>query len=302
MLETGRDALIRETNSDAINCKLSAVNAGYLQDDFVSIFLKKTPNKAPVMNRGTYTRTYGIDKVVNDFLTKNGTNSQIISLGAGSDTRFFNFKSKQLSPKVYVEIDFEQITAKKTMSICKNKKTLSLLSNHKIIKGGTELVSDEFWLLSGDLRDFKSILDRMFGMGIDIKLSTLFISECVLIYIDPVSAADQIISLASTFENVQFITYEPILPDDVFGETMIKNLKNRGLELPGLFVYPSLEAQETRYKNFGFQESKAMDLNTVWDNISADERERISKLEIFDEVEEWHLMQSHYCLVVSIKN
>jgi hypothetical protein len=31
-------------------------------------------------------------------------------------------------------------------------------------------------------------------------------------------------------------------------------------------------------------------------HISSDERARIAKLEIFDEVEEWELMGDHYCV------
>lgn len=42
-------------------------------------------------------------------------------------------------------------------------------------------------------------------------------------------------------------------------------------------------------------------MNIVYrDRLGADaERSRIEKLEIFDEFEEWDLLQSHYCLCLS---
>jgi hypothetical protein len=38
------------------------------------------------------------------------------------------------------------------------------------VSGGTELVSKDYWLLAGDLKDFKSvILPRMLNMGMDLR-------------------------------------------------------------------------------------------------------------------------------------
>lgn len=35
--------------------------------------------------------------------------------------------------------------------------------------------------------------------------------------------------------------------------------------------------------------------------LNEDDRERIEKIELFDEFEEWDLLQSHYCLCVGSK-
>jgi [phosphatase 2A protein]-leucine-carboxy methyltransferase len=47
---------------------------------------------------GTYVRTRAIDKLVEAFLeSPSGTSKQIVSLGAGTDTRFFNMKASPSS-------------------------------------------------------------------------------------------------------------------------------------------------------------------------------------------------------------
>jgi O-methyltransferase involved in polyketide biosynthesis len=160
------------------------------------------------------------------------------------------------------------------------------------------LISKDYWLISGDLTDFKNIIDNLVKRGLDTFKPTLFLSECVLIYINP-SIGDEIISLASNvFQKSYFITYEQVNPDDAFGKTMISNLASRGVSLESLSKYPSLESQQKRYNDLGFKDVQVMDLFTYWTSqVSDQEKIRISKLEIFDEVEEWKLLTTHYCFV-----
>ena len=57
------------------------------------------------------------------------------------------------------------------------------------------------------------------------SVPTLFVSECVLIYVPPENG-DQLIKWCSdTFITSAFITYEQINPFDPFGKTMISNLR-----------------------------------------------------------------------------
>ena len=73
----------------------SAVNLGYLNDPFVSHLYRPKygessqsgSRKPPLINVGTHHRTWAIDLLVDQFLEKGGR--QIVSLGAGSDTRFW---------------------------------------------------------------------------------------------------------------------------------------------------------------------------------------------------------------------
>ncbi|CAG8564664.1 3591_t:CDS:2 [Dentiscutata heterogama] len=86
-----QDNAIRGTNEDAITSKLSAVNAGYIQDDYVKYFHKRPTKRSPLINRGS-----------------------ISSL-----QKFYK----------YFEIDFPEITAKKAAIIRKNKELSEIIGD-----------------------------------------------------------------------------------------------------------------------------------------------------------------------------
>lgn len=98
-------------------------------------------------------------------------------------------------------------------------------------------------MIAGDLRDFGDILTKLESRGLDKSLPTLFLSECVLIYLDT-EVGDSIVCKASSFPLASFVTYEQIMPDDPFGKTMLSNLKVARRDLRDSFVdfrfYPSI--------------------------------------------------------------
>lgn len=102
--------------------------------------------------------------------------------------------------------------------------------------------------------------------------------------------------LTKFFEhNVAVINFEMIRPNDSFGQMMIENLEARGCLLPGLKDVPDEEAQISRMLEAGFKFAHCESMLRVHNSkLDATERERIEKLEIFDEFEEWDLLQSHY--------
>jgi [phosphatase 2A protein]-leucine-carboxy methyltransferase len=74
------------------------VNLGYLNDPFVTHLYRpkyglgessttRNTRKPPLINVGTHHRTWAVDLLVDRFLEAGG--KQIVSLGAGSDTRFW---------------------------------------------------------------------------------------------------------------------------------------------------------------------------------------------------------------------
>lgn len=69
-----------------------------------------------------------------------------------------------------------------------------------------------------------------------------------------------------------------------------------------LETYPTKESQSERYKLLGYENTEIEDMNTIYyEVIDTNEINRISRLEIFDEFEEYHMMQSHYFFLVSKK-
>ncbi|KAJ3253345.1 hypothetical protein HK103_000724 [Boothiomyces macroporosus] len=259
------DETIRGTNDDALQSKLSAINAGYIDDKYASVFLKRGEKRAPIINRGTFTRTYSIDHLISKFIEKH-ERSQILSIGAGSDSRYFCLKDRNQQPTRYIEIDFPQITGKKAMTVCKNKQTKALLGEVSIENGGLDLYSEDYCLIAGDLREFKSkILLQLLSKGVDTSVPTLVLSECVMIYLDPTVSDMLIQTIAESFKESYFISFEQILPNDAFGGQMLHNLKLRGIELLGISAYPTIDSQIQRFIDHGFKSCIAHDMNTLYE-------------------------------------
>lgn len=110
------DATIQGTDTDAAVSRLSAVELGYLSDPFARLFVQgPATRRLPIINRGTYTRTTAIDMLVDRFLATTNPDEprQIVSLGAGTDTRCLRLFSSSASHRniAYHEIDFPTIMA-----------------------------------------------------------------------------------------------------------------------------------------------------------------------------------------------
>lgn len=113
-----------------------------------------------------------------------------------------------------------------------------------------------------------------------------------------------ILSFVSKFfeENVAVINFEMINPNDPFGQTMVMNLEDRGCQLLSINDIPNEQAQEERMSESGFTYSYCENMLRVHNcRLDDKERERIEKIEIFDEFEEWDLLQTHYCICIGSK-
>ena len=87
------DAPTRATDNDAAVARLSAVRKGYLADPYIAALIPRAhlqQPRPPLINIGTYLRTRAIDLLLDDWFRLTGRHKvQIVSLGAGSDTRFW---------------------------------------------------------------------------------------------------------------------------------------------------------------------------------------------------------------------
>lgn len=85
-------------------------------------------HKPPEMSRGYFARVSAMRSVIHRFLEKykqaNGeSRCQIVNLGAGYDTLYFNLCEQNNLPLRYVETDFMRVVSSKTRLI-KSKKAL----------------------------------------------------------------------------------------------------------------------------------------------------------------------------------
>lgn len=299
-IEAARDKVVQQTDHDASSSRLSAVTLGYLDDVFARAFFppgQEAPKRYPIINRGTYVRSAAIDELMIRFLrTAPKQKKQVISLGAGSDTRFFRLWSKSHFKGMeieYHELDFETNVNEKRNTI-RNSPQLSDYVRQAETQGSM------YRLNALDLRDLTAKSPPIIP-GLDSELPTLLLSECCLCYLPP-DAASSVLHYFSMHvkDALAVVLYEPIRPFDAFGKTMVSNLASRGIHLQTLKRYYSLDAQRHRLRAAGFAGGQgARDVYQLWDHdqwVSQGERDRIEKLEWLDEVEEWKLLASHYCV------
>jgi len=125
----------------------------------------------------------------------------------------------------------------------------------------------------------------------------------VLIYLPADDTAALLSAVASAFPRAAVAVYEQILPGDAFGRMMVANLAERGLALASYDAYPDCEAQARRLLRAGFSASTVGDMNVASAMlIPAAALAASARVERLDEVEQWTMMQAHYCLAVAVKD
>ncbi|KAI9761876.1 MAG: hypothetical protein M4579_000817 [Chaenotheca gracillima] len=313
-----QDRIVQQTDQDASVSRLSAIQVGYLNDPFArDLASEEAPRRFPIINRGTYVRTTAIDRLTEAFVQgPSKEKKQIISLGAGSDTRYFRLASAfPETDFVYHELDFPANTRQKISSITKSQSLLSLIragpdgkdGDVAVEQDGTALYTSAYNLHPIDLRNLKPPQAPADPAppslhNVDPTLPTLLISECCLIYLTPTDA-DAILRYFTThlFSNpsaLGLIIYEPINPNDPFGQVMVQNLAARGIVLQTLKRYASLSRQKERMRVMGFGSGQgSADVDFLYERwVDEQEKERVTRLEMLDEVEEWMMLAQHYCV------
>ncbi|OJA08529.1 hypothetical protein AZE42_02449 [Rhizopogon vesiculosus] len=276
------DAAVRQTDSDAALARLSAVRKGYLNDRFISPLVPRAqlqPLRPPLINIGTYVRSGAIDRLVEQWLElskSEGQLCQIISLGAGSDTRFWRLMEGPWKEQLgaYFELDFPDVTLKKAMTIRNPRSGLSAaLGASELDLGGQALHSSRYHLLPCDLRKPPAdIFPGLFKDHLSPALPTLLLFECVLVYMSPEASSALIQWFVDFFSpSIQISTpgtlggmvYEMFGLEDAFGQVMMNNLRARNVSLPGAKPYPSLESLPARFLSRGFTSAKALTLRNI---------------------------------------
>ncbi|KAK8811205.1 hypothetical protein WA538_005364, partial [Blastocystis sp. DL] len=294
---------VRLTANDAIISKMSCVELGYYKDRYIHNFIKRQAKRTPIINRGYYSRVAAIEEFVTRFIHHYDCDCQILCLGAGYDTLLFRLHDMGLQPKLFVDLDLEETCITKA-TIIRHKSELS-----EVVYGNTpfdvhdespSIATDHYILHPVDLTDIKSMRLFISQFITNKDLPTLILAECVLIYINPDSVNPTLQYLQSVFPNSGILVYEQIRPNDPFGSMMVKNLHERGCDLLSIRRYPEREDEKSRYAGFGYTCTFCEDMNMLYSRLlDPSEIRRVSRIEMFDEYEEWYLIQSHYCITIA---
>lgn len=132
----------------------------------------------------------------------------------------------------YIEIDFASVTSKKCFLIKKSKtlleaigaqgmlsvdfsrinilliKFVSFLDEVKII--GPELHARDYHIIGTDLRNLTELVKKLTQSGVDFNVPTMFLTECVLVYMEPESTTMLLRWIVNNFNDVFFINYEQV--------------------------------------------------------------------------------------------
>lgn len=299
-----QDEAVRETNDDAASCKYAAVHLGYWKDPYIDLFTKAGNRKAPEINRGYYARVHGIRSLLLQFLKVTNHHCQIVNLGAGFDTQFWNLADQNEVPRKWVDVDFDLVTSRKVQVIRKKKQLLEKLSSNGIEPTftRTDIHSAIYHLVGVDLRKLQEFAGKLNECGIDHSLPTAFIAECVLVYMPSQASSALVRWIAENFQTAFFINYEQVNMADRFGEVMVENLKVRGCGLDGVDHCKNIETQRTRFLTSGWQDSDGLDVMSVYQSLPQAEVQRIEKLEFLDDREMLKQLCEHYCIVWASKD
>ncbi|KNE71020.1 hypothetical protein AMAG_15278 [Allomyces macrogynus ATCC 38327] len=308
-LHASPDDVVRGTDDVAALSRLSAVQVGYMTDAYAPVFVSSSAAHAarrpPLINRGTFARIHAFDRALELFIarvTKDGVPGQVLSLGAGTDTRWMRFKDQLAAASVrYFEVDFPETVMHKISCLRRHRKVYAELLPGATFDGKHTTMATpngQYTLLGGDLRAWLAVVERLSACGFDATRPTLVMAECVLVYVDPPAVMTLLSWIQAQLPSAAIVSYDHIVPDDAFGQMMLRNLSEQGIELPGIHAVPTVDAHRAQLSEFARVET--MDMNEYWaKHVPDEEKARIAKLEIFDEIEEWILMGRHYCLSVA---
>ncbi|XP_057213704.1 leucine carboxyl methyltransferase 1 isoform X3 [Triplophysa rosa] len=295
-----------------------ASSKGYWTDLYLQYFVRQTgERKAPEINRGYYGRVKGVNHLLDAFLKKTQCDCQVVNLGAGLDTTFWRLKDENIMPKKYFEVDFPMIVARKIHHIKRksymvkmareakpplSKPLIETHSNDSLLLEGHNLDSDKFCVISADLRDLSTLEDKLKKFHINPVLPTLFMSECVLVYMTAEQSSKLVRWIADTFPTAMFINYEQVNMDDRFGQIMIENLQRRQCNLAGVDLCQSLDSQKERFLSTGWESVNALDMMAVYSMLPQEDVARIERLEFLDEKELLQQLLQHYCICWAVKD
>ncbi|SPJ12772.1 leucine carboxyl methyltransferase, putative [Plasmodium sp. DRC-Itaito] len=295
---------VQNTTYEAASSKLSAVKLGYYDDPFLKHFVKRIETRSPLINRGYYSRVAALRLYIELFF-KSIDNKQIIqmvNIGSGLDTTFFWINQKYQDVKYY-EIDFYDLLKEKTDIIKKYAEMKNFLKYEKDNQEKDEDLINclNYKMVPLDLNDSSSFEKILLSYNFDFNKPTIFICECVLIYLETESSDNLIKKLSELMKNTScIIVYEQVNPNTAFGKVMIDNFSHRGINLKSIYKYYNLQSQLERYKSLGWVNVYINDMNEIYDyHINMEEKKKIELIEMFDEFEEWRLLQNHYFILVA---
>jgi len=293
------ESAVTSTNDDASSGKRCATSRGYWKDNFIQYFVKSVPGrKPPEINRGYYIRYKCVRNLIDNFITKTKRNCQIVSIGAGFDTLYWNLQENNNMPAFGVyEIDLQSVVEKKCFFVSTRPPLCNCLTgNVQITKNNID--SELYHLISCNISDISELDSKLTAAGIQKNVPTLFVAECVFVYIPYEDVSNVLKYIANEFRTVMLIDYDPINLNDKFGEVMKEHLRGRQCTLFG--VHSDLTSKKNFYNMFAVVNGELM--IDLYHELPGTEKTRIENIEFLDEINLLYDMLQHYAITWSFND
>ena len=194
------------------------------------------------------------------------------------------------------EVDMKQVVQRKCILINTNHQLQSCLSG-EVSKSKFHVDSEFYHLMSADIRNTEELNDKLTSAGMQKNIPTLFLMECVCVYLSPACTHKLLEYIANDFLSVMVVDYDPVNFNDRFGEVMKQNLRSRQCYLLG--AQPDLKSKKQSYSMFSHVEAKLF--VDVYHDLPPDEKQRVEKIEFLDEVNLLIDLLKHYCICWACK-
>lgn len=267
-------------------------------------FVKKSPRRTPVINRGYWIRMKSIRMAIEKIIEQQpeGQRINIINLGCGYDPLPFQllddekFENKHL---YCIDVDFPELIDYKSQMIKLSPELMELIGPQEYNSDvpGIIIRTSRYASMGCDLTDHNLYCQQLDSFKAKSDTTTnIFIAEVSLAYMTP-ETANPIITTSSFFSNSHFLILEQLMPageNHPFAKRMINHFKKMEAPLQCVHTYPTIPDQITRFKNLGYKYVNAKDLLGCWDLVPNDIKLKVQKVEAFDEWEEFIFFGQHY--------
>ncbi|KAE8358334.1 hypothetical protein BDV27DRAFT_150537 [Aspergillus caelatus] len=301
--------LVMGTNNSSIVSKRSVEMLYYPKPHFFRYFVKKPQRRSPLINRGYWLRMHAMAETVRKFMREPSDKPKfVLNLGCGFDPLPYMLLSADndlCRDTTFVDIDYEKLMVNKKTAIRKADEITQLLEDVEFLPdySAVQIRSKHYLAVGCDLKNLTKLDNVLRAEVLPSECAVLFLAEVSLTYMD-VKSANAVVSWASRLSNdAQFCILEqffPDGPDHPFASTMMKHFKKLGAPLYSIHEYPSLDEQEQRFKDAGWNHAHARSLWDLWSDdefVDGSLRASLDAIEPFDEWEEFALFGSHYFLL-----
>ncbi|RCK55629.1 tRNA wybutosine-synthesizing protein 4 [Candida viswanathii] len=301
------DQQVQGTNNSSIVSKRSVEKLYSLAlqpelGEFFKYFVPKGKRRSPAINRGYWIRMELIRQMVIRIIDKNvGKRVNVVNLGCGFDPLAFQLLNvyKERNDLNFIDIDYPDLVKNKYDMIQKAEEIKELIGDQRSSDLECLISTDHYKLVGCDLKHadkYQEILDKLVT---DKDNVNIFIAEVSLAYMKPIYA-NSIIEISSKVNNSHFLILEQIMPDgpnNSFAKKMLYHFNHLRSPIQCVENYSTKELQLARFKEY-YEFAEIKNLFENWKYlIEYDMKEKISRIEEFDEWEEFIIFCQHYIIV-----